>query len=122
MRELECDSNNRVTDMYDISYSYILFSFTAINLIFCLLDQVTEQISKSFEGNGDVNNYSMMNIESQTRGVYFRKLFDRKSSKGNCLMIVTWMSCSIYLTSFSSQICSTQSLSKLNRVYYQRKC
>ena len=45
LRELGCDSNNRVTDMYDISYSYILFSFTAINLIFCLLDHVTEQIS-----------------------------------------------------------------------------
>ena len=62
-----------------------------------------------------------MNMGSQSRGVCFRKLFDRKSTKGNCLMIVTCMSCSIYLTSLSSQICSTQSLAKLNRMYYLRK-
>ena len=65
-----------------------------------------------------------MNMESQSRGVCFRKLFDRKSTKGNCLMIVTWVSSwsSIYLTSLSlPQICSMQSLAKLNRVYYHRK-
>lgn len=58
-----------------------------------------------------------MNMESQSRGVCFRKLFDRKSTKGN-LPCMSW---SIYLTSLSSQICSTQSLAKLNRVYYLRK-
>ena len=109
--------------MHDTPYSYILFSFAAMNLIFCLLDQVTELISKSFEGSGDVNNYrTMMNMESQSRGFCITKVFGRKSTKGNWLMIVTWVSFSIYLTSLSlPQICSTQSLAKLNRVYYQRK-
>jgi len=108
--------------MHHTSYWYILFSFAAMNFIFCLLDQVTELISKSFKGNGDVNNYrTMMNMESQSRGFCIRQVLDWKSTKGNCLMIVTWMSCSIYLTSLTSQTCSTQSLAKLNRVYYQRK-